>query len=60
MDRRIRTVSLAALLALAALSAAAATARAGALPFIEDDYARALAQARQQNLPLFVEVWAPW
>ncbi|MEO6323792.1 MAG: hypothetical protein ABIT01_10090 [Thermoanaerobaculia bacterium] len=30
------------------------------LPFIEDDYGRALAQARAQALPLFVEVWAPW
>jgi hypothetical protein len=30
------------------------------LPFINDDYERALAQAKQRNLPLFVEVWAPW
>jgi len=28
--------------------------------FIENDYKRALADARQANLPLFVEVWAPW
>jgi hypothetical protein len=30
------------------------------LPFIHDDYARALAEARAQRLPLFVEAWAPW
>jgi len=27
---------------------------------IEDDYARALAEARSRKLPLFVEVWASW
>jgi hypothetical protein len=31
-----------------------------ALPFIHDDYAGALAQARQLKLPLFIESWAPW
>jgi hypothetical protein len=31
-----------------------------ALPFIENDYAQALVRARDENLPLFVEVWAPW
>ena len=30
------------------------------LPFIEDDYPRALAEAKQRGLPLFVDVWAPW
>jgi hypothetical protein len=39
------------------LSAAAAKK---VLPFIEDDYARALGDARSHELPLFVEVWAPW
>ncbi|NVJ04134.1 thioredoxin family protein [Myxococcus sp. AM001] len=32
----------------------------GPLPFIEDDYARALAEAQAKGLPLFVDVWAPW
>ena len=27
---------------------------------IEDDYARALSEARKRKLPLFVEVWASW
>jgi hypothetical protein len=31
-----------------------------ALPFVADDYARALAEARAQKLPLFIEAWAPW
>ncbi len=30
------------------------------LPWIEDDYAKALSQARSKNLPIFVENWAPW
>jgi len=30
------------------------------LPFISDDYAKALAEARAQRLPLFIEAWAPW
>ena len=31
-----------------------------ALPFIEDDYGRALAEARSKGVPLFIEAWAPW
>jgi hypothetical protein len=30
------------------------------LPFIHDDYPRALAEARSRKLPLFIEAWAPW
>jgi hypothetical protein len=30
------------------------------LPFIEGDYARALAEAKARNVPLVVDVWAPW
>ena len=30
------------------------------LPFINDDYPKALSQAKQRHLPMFVEVWAPW
>lgn len=44
---------------LLALSAPAMAATAG-LPFIHDDPGRALAEAKQRNLPLFVEVGAPW
>jgi thioredoxin-like negative regulator of GroEL len=31
-----------------------------ALPFVEDDFPAALAQARRAHLPLFVDAWAPW
>lgn len=31
-----------------------------ALEFIDDDYPRALALAKSKNVPLFVDVWAPW
>ena len=30
------------------------------LPFITDNYNRALAQARARKLPIFIEAWAPW
>ncbi len=30
------------------------------LPFIENDYAAALARARARGVPIFVEAWAPW
>jgi len=59
--RRLRPAPL--LLALAA-SAALGTTPAPApklvLPFIADDYSRALAEARSRKLPLFIESWAPW
>ena len=42
----------------------AATPAAGAspsvLPFIHDDYDRAVAEARARKVPLFIEAWAPW
>ncbi len=49
-----------ALLLVIALTAAAPATAAGTLPFIPDDYARALADARARNVPLVVDVWAPW
>jgi hypothetical protein len=33
---------------------------AAQLPFLEDNYPQALAQARQRKQPIFVECWAPW
>jgi sensor domain CHASE-containing protein len=30
------------------------------LPFIQDNYAQALEQAKQRKQPIFVECWAPW
>ncbi|HKD84377.1 MAG TPA: hypothetical protein VKB58_06485 [Terriglobales bacterium] len=45
---------------LVVLSPWLAAATKPGLPFIDDDYARALSEAKQRNLPLFVEVSAPW
>ena len=33
---------------------------ASVLPFVEDDWPGALAAARERQVPLFVEAWAPW
>ncbi len=30
------------------------------LPFIDNDYSKALAEAKRKNVPLFVDAWAPW
>jgi len=43
-----------------ATTSAAPVAKPMVLPFIEDDYGRALAEARARKVPLVVEVWAPW
>jgi hypothetical protein len=55
------------LLALAAapLAAAPSTKEAPAtakkvLPFIEDDWPKALADAKAKSVPIFIEAWAPW
>ncbi|WNG21299.1 thioredoxin family protein [Cystobacter fuscus] len=44
----------------ASVSEPPAVHASGALPFIENDYPRALAEARARGLPLFVDTWAPW
>jgi hypothetical protein len=45
---------------MVALVAAALPASAAGLPWIKDNYAKALGEAKQRKLPMFVEVWAPW
>ena len=30
------------------------------VPFVEDDFGRALALAKARKLPVFIEGWAPW
>jgi hypothetical protein len=47
-------------LGLLATPALAADGLDKVLPFVTDDYPKALAQARAQKLPLFIEAWAPW
>jgi len=57
-----RLVPLALLLGLGTALPAAVVDRSDArpLPFVADDYAKALGDARARALPLFVEAWAPW
>jgi hypothetical protein len=31
-----------------------------ALPFIDNDYSKALAEAKRKNVPIFADAWAPW
>lgn len=64
---RIRATAVLLLLAVTCFSPAAAARHgkpvprhAEVLPFIQDDYARALHEARARKVPLFVEAWAPW
>jgi len=45
---------------LAFISVSALAASAASLPFIQDDFAKARAEAMRRKLPLFVECWAPW
>jgi len=40
--------------------AKARKAEAPHLPFVEGDYEKALADAKARNVPLVVDVWAPW
>ena len=42
-----------------AVSAAATTARHG-MPWIDDDYTKAVAEGRARKVPIFIESWAPW
>jgi hypothetical protein len=48
------------MLAAAVLLFALAPGNPRAVPFIEDNYTKALAEARVKKLPLFIEAWAPW
>lgn len=43
-----------------ASSPRARDAHAPAISFLEDDYAGAIASARERGLPVFIEAWAPW
>ena len=46
--------------ASAVAPAAVPAPAAAALPFIADDWPRALAEAKRRRVPIFVEAWAPW
>jgi hypothetical protein len=47
-------------LATTVATSAAAAVAPSRLPFLENDFARARIAATQRQLPIFVEVWAPW
>jgi hypothetical protein len=49
-----------ALLLLTALTLAPLARAKEVLPFIDDDYSKAVAHAKTKNVPIFVEAWAPW
>ncbi len=64
---RMRASSASAFLLASALAAILPGSRGGAaaspravLPFIADDYTKAVAEARARKVPLFIESWAPW
>jgi hypothetical protein len=44
----------------ASTSPATSTEPRFAVPFIADDYAKALHEARARKVPIFIEAWAPW
>jgi len=46
--------------AAVASAAAPAPAAKSVLPWIEDDYPKALAEAKAKKVPIFAEAWAPW
>ncbi|HXI13894.1 MAG TPA: hypothetical protein VNM92_14800 [Thermoanaerobaculia bacterium] len=48
------------ILALLIAAPLAAATPKPVLPWIENDYAKAVARAKTKNLPIFVEAWAPW
>lgn len=48
------------LLLLSLLAVAPALRAAEVLPFIENDWSKAIARAKSTQRPLFVDTWAPW
>ncbi len=50
----------AALASLVLLAAPAVGAKGSPPRVIEDDWPRALAEAKARDLPIFVDAWAPW
>jgi len=47
-------------LVIALLGIASVASAKEMVPFIEDDYVKAVAQAKVKRVPIFVEAWAPW
>jgi hypothetical protein len=49
-----------AVVAAARPAAKGAATSAMVVPWIADDYTRAVAEAKARKVPLFIEAWAPW
>ncbi len=47
-------------IAVALLGIASLASAKEVLPFIEDDYTKAVAEAKTKRVPIFVDAWAPW
>jgi hypothetical protein len=58
-ENRMKIKLTAGILLLTTISAAFG-ATPSVLPWINDNYPKALTDAKQRKLPIFVEVWAPW
>jgi hypothetical protein len=56
---RLRSLAIGLLCAMGATRPTAAASKE-VLPFIADDYTRAVAEARARKVPIFIESWAPW
>lgn len=50
----------AAAVAILLLASASLASAKNVLPFVENDYAKAVARAKSADLPLFIDAWAPW
>jgi len=70
IHRTLAALSLVALLAAPARAATSTTTKSAAksahasaamvMPWVEDDYGKAIAEAKARKVPIFVESWAPW
>jgi len=60
LDATILRMKRTTLLLMSALALAPLAQAKEVLPFIQNDFAKALTQAKSSHKPIFVEAWAPW